>query len=135
MVRRYSAKAVAALAVLALFGSVPALAQTSTRHFYTELYRFPEGGFPMSGTLDLNFHPSGSITGYYHPTDGGMRPVSGSISGEHIALSIGGLDGLDVNGTLKNGRIEGRAFRAFGRAVYDFIGRPIPNDHTLPREP
>lgn len=128
--------AVTGLALLVASGTVPALAQNApVRHYYTELYRYPQGGFPTSATMDLTFRPDGSIVGYYRPTDGGISPVSGSISGQHVSLSIGGVDGIQVNGTLQgNGRIEGRAFRAFGRELYSFIGRPIPNDRTLPRE-
>lgn len=130
-------KAIAAIAVLALGPVAVALAQDGvTRHYYTELYRYPEGGFPTSATMDLTFRANGTIVGYYRPTDGGLRTVSGSISGERIALSIGGLGGIQVNGTMtSDGRIEGRAFTAFGHGLFSFIGRPIPNDHTLPHVP
>lgn len=136
MFQRWTVKAVAAVAMLVLGAGASALAQQNvTRHYYTELYRFPEGGFPTSATMDLTFRPNGTIVGYYRPTDGGIRPVSGSVAGTRIALAIGGLDGIQVNGTTtQDGKIEGRAFTAFGRGEFSFIGRPIPNDSTLPRE-
>jgi hypothetical protein len=104
-----------------------------THHYYAELYQFPQGGFPRSATLDLTVRENGTIIGYYRPTDGGISPVSGSVDGAKITLSIGGLDGMQVNGTITDGKIEGRAFRPFGRGEFSFIGRPIPNDNTLPR--
>lgn len=135
MLRRWVARAAAILAVLVL-GSVAfgAAQSTVTRHYYTELYQYPEGGFPTDATLDLTFRPDGSLVGYYRPTDGGVQPVFGSVSGSHISLTIGIAD-LHVNGTLENGKIEGRAFREYGRQLYSFIGRPIPNDGALPRVP
>ncbi|HUY41260.1 MAG TPA: hypothetical protein VMV82_06800 [Candidatus Dormibacteraeota bacterium] len=136
MTTRWTAKAFAALAVLALAAAAPVFAQGPTRHYYTELYRYPQGGFPTSATLDLTFRPDGTLVGYYHQTDGSVMPVQGSISGSKIALDIGGSSPLHVTGTLeRDGRIVGRAFRSFGRALYSFVGRPIPNDSSLPRVP
>ncbi|MGH7737498.1 MAG: hypothetical protein ACREMP_06480 [Candidatus Tyrphobacter sp.] len=134
MKRGWPIEAVAALALLGLTCGALAQAQPVANHYYTELYRYPDGGFPVSATMDLTVSADGSIRGYYHPTDGGVRPVFGSVSGSKIQLSIGGVQGVQVNGTLgADGKIEGRAFRAFGRALYSFIGRPIPNDNALPR--
>lgn len=114
--------------------SLPARAQTATvRHYYVELYRFPEGGFPTSGTLDLFFRAGGRLTGVYRPTDGGVRPVTGQLFGDDkIQLDFGGPAALHVNGTIDGGGIEGRGYRAFSRQLYDFRGLPIPNDQTLP---
>ncbi|HEY9086414.1 MAG TPA: hypothetical protein VIN40_10845 [Candidatus Tyrphobacter sp.] len=133
--QRWTAQAVAALAALAIGLIAPALAEGGvTRHYYTELYRFPQGGFPTSGTLDLTIRDDGSITGYYRPTDGGIGPVNGHLAGSRISLDIGGAgDALHVNGMLDGGKISGRAFRTFGRQEYTFRGLPIPNDQTLPR--
>ena len=134
--QRWTVTAVAALAALAIGWLAPALAdQNVTRHYYTELYRFPEGGFPLSATMDLTFREDGSLVGYYKPTDGGVRPVAGQLSGTRITLDSGGPDALHVNGTLADGKIGGRAFRSFGNQVYSFRGLPIPNDSTLPRVP
>ncbi len=125
------AAAVAAALTIGLLA--PALAdQGVTRHYYTELYRFPEGGFPTSATMDLTFYEDGHLSGYYRPTDGGIRPVVGQLSGSQITLDIGGAGALHVNGTLDGGKITGRAFRSFGNAVFSFRGLPIPNDSTLP---
>ncbi len=136
MTTRWTAKAFAAFAILALAAAAPVFSQGETRHYYTELYRYPQGGFPTSATLDLTFGLDGTLVGYYRPTDGGVTPVHGSVSGSRIALDIGGGDPLHVTGTVENdGKIVGRAFRSFGRAVYSFIGRPIPHDSTLPRVP
>ena len=111
--QRWTVTAVAALAALAIGWLAPALAdQNVTRHYYTELYRFPEGGFPLSATMDLTFREDGSLVGYYKPTDGGVRPVAGQLSGTRITLD-----------------------RSFGNQVYSFRGLPIPNDSTLPRGP
>ncbi len=136
MVRGWTAGAVAALAVLALWGriAVPALAQSNeVHHYYVELTRYPEDGFPISGTLDLYFHQGGAITGYYQPTDDGVRPITGQLFADNrIELDFGGAGAIHVTGTLTNGKIVGRGYRAFGRQLYDFRGLPIPNDQTLP---
>jgi hypothetical protein len=136
MIARPLAGCLAILAVLSFSGVAPAAVQTTAgvHHYYTELYPYPEGGFPTSATMDLTIRPDGAIFGYYHPTDGGVVPVSGSLAGERIALDIGGVNALHVNGKLEaSGRIQGQAFRSFGRALFTFVGRPIPNDATLPR--
>lgn len=133
---RWTATAVAALAALAI-GITPALAgPVVTRHYYAELYRYPQGGFPSSGTLDLIFREDGSIAGYYRPlSGGGVAPVSGYVRGSSIALDIGGSDALHVSGTLIDGTISGRAFRSFGNQVFRFRGLPIANDSALPKIP
>lgn len=134
MFRRWAASTAAALAIFAL-GSVgfSAAQGAVTRHYYTELYRYPQGGFPVSATLDLTFRPDGSLVGYYRPTDGGLKTVFGSVSDSHVSLTIGFAD-LHVTGTIgSDGKIEGRAFREYGRQIYTFVGRPIPNDGALPR--
>lgn len=136
MCRRWAGAAAAALATLALGSLACAAADQTvvTRHYYTELYKYPEGGFPLSATLDLTFHPDGSLIGYYRPIDESIETVFGSVSGSQIYLNIG-PSRLHVTGTLKDGKIEGRAFREYGRQLYTFIGRPIPNDNALPRVP
>ncbi len=134
MIQRCFARTLAAVALLGLAAGAVVLAQAPVRHYYTELYRYPQGGFPISADLDLTFRPDGSIVGYYRPTDGGLRPVIGSISGTRLSLTIGGVGGLQINGTMKGGKIEGRAFRSFGRELYSFVGRPIPHDGALPHE-
>ncbi len=137
MARRCAVKTFWMLAALALATGVAATAQPQVAsHYYTELYQFPQGGFPVSATMDLTLRPDGTLIGYYRPTDGGVQPVTGSVSGAHISLSIGGgRGGLQVTGVLENGKIDARAFRSFGSQVYSFVGRPIPNDQTLPHEP
>jgi hypothetical protein len=136
MVPRWAAGSVFALAALALLVGValPSDAQSrATHHYYVEFYRYPQGGFPTSGTLDLLFYQNGMLTGYYHPTDGGVRPVTGQLfGGNKIQLDFGGPEALHVNGTLTDGKIVGRGYRAFSRQLYDFRGLPIPNDQTLP---
>jgi hypothetical protein len=124
-----------ALASLAVVTAVmPASAQDGlAHHYYVELYKYPQGGFPTSGTLDLFFHSGGALTGYYRPTDGGVRPVTGQLfGGNRIQLDFGGPEALHVNGTISDGRIDGRGYRAFSRQLYTFRGLPIPNDQTLP---
>ena len=138
MTRRRTAGA--ALACFALLAVAPSGVQTTlARHYYAELYRFPGGGtqgsFPNSGTLDLTVGDKGSISGYYRPTDptdGAVVAVFGTLSGPNVSLEIGGLEGLHIDATLHKGKLLGRAYRFYGREVFYFIGRPIPNDSALP---
>lgn len=124
--------AVPALASLAAL--MPAMARAdSTRYYYLELYKYPQGGFPTSGTLDLTFHDGGIVTGYFHPTQGaGVAAVSGSLQRNVLQLDLGGNSPLHIDGTMKEGTILGRGYRSFGTQVYSFRLLPIPNDHTLP---
>jgi hypothetical protein len=105
-----------------------------THHYYFELYRYPQGGFPRSGTLDLTFNDNGVITGYFHPSDGGIATVTGSIYGnDQLQLDFDGVASMHVNGTFSTGAITGRGYSSFGRQLYSFRMLPIPNDRTLPQ--
>jgi hypothetical protein len=123
--------ALVALANLAVLLPLAARAD-STRYYYLELYKYPQGGFPTSGTLSLTFHDNGIVTGYFRPTQGGISAVSGSVQRNVLQLDIGGSSPLHIDGTMKKGTILGRGFRSFGKQLYSFRLLPIPNDHTLP---
>ncbi len=129
----------AALAFLAFPALASAAAQAATHHYYTELYRFPgagtQGSFPVSAVLDLTIAGDGSISGYYRPTDptdGAVLPVTGTLSAEDVSFEVGGVQGLHVNAKLNGGKLLGRAYQFYGREVFYFIVRPIPNDSALP---
>ncbi len=128
-----------AFAFLAPPTLAPAAQATQTQHYYTELYRFPgagtQGSFPVSAVLDLTIADDGSISGYYRPTeptDGAVEPIVGRLSGKNVSFEVGGTQGLHVNATLSSGKLLGRAYQFYGREVFYFIGRPIPNDSALP---
>lgn len=124
----------AAICLIALWAVSPVMAHADTsQHYYLELYEYPQGGFPTSGTLDLTFHNEGTITGFYYPSDGGVAAISGSLNGTVMQLDFGGPVSLHIDGTMKNGAIVGRGFRSFGNQLYSFRLLPIPNGHTLPK--
>jgi hypothetical protein len=132
-IHRAAVLALAALASLAALLPV-AVRADSTRYYYLELYKYPQGGFPTSGTLSLIFHDSGIVTGYFRPTQGGgVAAVSGAVARNVLQLDFGGTSPIHINGTMKEGTILGRGYRSFGSQLYSFRLLPIPNDHTLPK--
>lgn len=133
MVRGTARPAVLLLALLGALGGVAVAGWSATHHYYVELAPYPRGGTPTSGTLDLDFREGGGIVGFYRPSDGGMRTVSGqAYSANRIALDFGGTASLHVSGTLDSGGIVGRAYDPFTGRLYSFRGLAIPNDQSLP---
>lgn len=132
-IARTAALALAAAASLAALFPVAVRADT-TRYYYLELYKYPEGGFPTSGTLDLTFHDDGIVTGYFRPSQGGgIATVSGALERSVLQLDLGGTSPFHIDGTMKEGTILGRGYRSFGHQLYSFRLLPIPNEHALPK--
>jgi hypothetical protein len=58
------------------------------------------------GRLALTIYPNGIVQGTYLPSDGGVRNVTGGLTGTNIWLDIGSMGQLHVSGTFKNGVLE-----------------------------
>ena len=58
------------------------------------------------GRLALTIYPNGIVQGTYLPSDGGVRNVTGGVTGTNIWLDIGSMGQLHVSGTFKNGVLE-----------------------------
>jgi hypothetical protein len=58
------------------------------------------------GRLALTIYPNGIVQGNYFPSDGGVRNVTGGLTGTSIWLDIGWLGQLHLTGTFKNGVLE-----------------------------
>jgi hypothetical protein len=58
------------------------------------------------GRLALTIYPNGIVQGTYFPSDGGVRNVTGGLTGTNIWLDIGSLGQLHLSGTFKNGVLE-----------------------------
>jgi hypothetical protein len=61
------------------------------------------------GRLALTIYPNGIVQGTYLPSDGGVRDVSGGLTGTNIWLEIGTVGGmrqLRLTGTFKNGVLD-----------------------------
>jgi hypothetical protein len=86
------------------------------------------GGVPYSGEMKLKFN-HGIISGTYTATSvrpdpmyGRMISVTGNVSHGNISLTIGGMSGFSVRGTLENtGTISGTATKS-GRQ-YRFLAK------------
>lgn len=81
--------------------------------------------FGWSGTLTL-YIKNGSVTGSYRADDGSLvtKWVTGKSDGTHIWLNIPTLGGLRVDGTIKNGAIDGYATSLKKPGPYVFTATP-----------
>ncbi|MBV9646850.1 MAG: hypothetical protein JO043_05245 [Candidatus Eremiobacteraeota bacterium] len=86
-----------------------ASSQPARFHMETRLYndRHP---YEIDGRMNLSVYPNGVVNGFYIPTDGGIRDVTGGLTGDKIWLDIGGAQPLHLTGTLKNGALSTTAF-------------------------
>ncbi len=123
--------AAALLAALALPVSSQAATTTSAapQHYVfetrtTESYHAGE----YDGTLRLTIYPSGIASGSFQLSDGGIREVTGGVSGTHIWLDIGGtMHRVHLDGTFKDGVIDATE-NIPGPDIYTFHATVEPND-------
>ncbi len=99
-------------ASLALAGASAASAATSLsrtpvhlelQSIMTPMYSVGE----FDGALTLTINPDGIVNGYYRPSSGSVKLVSGGTDGDHIWFDIGNSGDMRVSGRLKNGTIHG----------------------------
>ena len=103
---RAAAASVAILAGAALPVASQAASTTTAQpqqyQFETRLAdQFHAGEY--DGNLSLTISPNGIVQGFYRPSDGGIRTVSGGLDGQNIWLEIGMQHPLRVTGTFKDG--------------------------------
>jgi hypothetical protein len=80
------------------------------------------------GTLNLTVYPNGIVQGSYRPSDGGVRTVTGGISGSQIWLEIGMEHPLRLTGTFKGGVLQTVA-NIPGPDIYTFDATVAPSHH------
>jgi hypothetical protein len=140
--KRFSILTIAATLALGLAGT--ALAQAPQQHFDVRVWNAVTHDYPVTGSMDLNYHSDGVVTGYFHPADlPSYVPIQGGRSGDDIWLTIGLRGTWHLTGHfLPNGRISGSAYDqnpsydqniqkygvpldlAHGTTFYDFTATP-----------
>ena len=67
-----------------------ASAQTTRLHFKTAITQVYGSTYPLTGSLDLQIFPAGTIRGYYHTSYYKLFiPVAGGRDGDYIWFDIG----------------------------------------------
>jgi hypothetical protein len=140
--KRFSILGVVATLVFGLAGT--ALAQAPQQHFDISVWNAITHDYPVTGSMDLNYHSDGVVTGYFHPADlPSYIPIQGGRSGNDIWLTIGLRGAWQLSGHfLSNGKISGTAYAevqtpdqniekygvpidlTHGTAFYDFTATP-----------
>jgi hypothetical protein len=88
VLRVVSCTALVSLGLLALRGT--AFAQTTDLHFTTAITEVYGSKYPLTGRLDLQIFPDGTVRGYYHTSYYKLYiPVVGGRDGDYIWLDIG----------------------------------------------
>lgn len=134
----------ALIATLAFGFAGTALAQAPQQHFDVLLWNSVTHAYPVTGSMDLNYHSDGVVTGYFHPADlPSYIPIQGGRNGDDIWLTIGLHGAWHFTGRFQsNGKITGTAYNqvetsdaniekygapvdlAHGTAFYDFSATP-----------
>lgn len=88
MVRRFvSGIALASIAIATPFS---ASAQPTDYHYTTSITQVYGSQYPITGRLDLQIFPDGTLRGYYHTTFYRLYiPVAGGRDGDYIWFDIG----------------------------------------------
>lgn len=88
VLRVVSCTALVCLALSALRGT--AWAQATDLHFTTSITQVYGSKYPITGRLDIQVFPSGTIRGYYHTSYYKLYvPVAGGRDGDYIWFDIG----------------------------------------------
>jgi len=88
MVRRF----VSCVALVCVAGALPlaASAQPTEQHYETAITAVYGSPYPITGRLDLQVFPDGTLRGYYHTTFNKLYiPVAGGRDGDYIWFDIG----------------------------------------------
>lgn len=129
--KRFSVLAIAATLAFGLAGT--ALAQAPQQHFDIRVWNAVTHDYPVTGSMDLNYHSDGVVTGYFHPADlPSYIPIQGGRSGDSIWLTIGLHGTWQLTGQFQpNGRIAGTAYNEFQTrdANIDKYGTPVDLAH------
>jgi hypothetical protein len=106
---RNAAACVGLLAALALPVAAPAATTTSAQPQHYTLQTRLAGQYDVGeydATLSITISPDGIVQGWYRPTDGGFRTVTGGLQGKNIWLDIGGIHPLHLTGTFEHGVLK-----------------------------
>ena len=92
-------------------GSLCAPAQSANQaSFNIAIWNPLTSEYPVTGTIDITYHPSGDVTGFYHPAGLPSRiPITGGRQGDEIWLTIGFEGDWQLTGNFRNGTITGSA--------------------------
>jgi hypothetical protein len=116
------------LALLLAFGPQPAVVAVTTQVTTTyQTYLRPRyESYGYSGTLTLRISSDGIVNGTYRPDSGSPFPsaVTGGVDGSKIWLDIPTLGGVHIEGTIKNGRIDGLGPSRASNRNYVFSATP-----------
>jgi hypothetical protein len=120
-------------------------ADETTQHFNISVWNAITQAYPVTGSMDLTYHPDGVVTGWYHPADlPSFIPIQGGRNGNNVWLTIGLKGDWQLSGQLTStGGIAGTAYsttpsrysnsiREFGAPLsligasgfYDFVATP-----------
>jgi hypothetical protein len=88
--RSISCVALVSMGLFALAGTASAQQQATDLHFTTAIKAVYGSPYPLTGRLDLQVFPSGTIRGFYHTSYYKLNiPVVGGRDGNYIWLTIG----------------------------------------------
>lgn len=100
-------------------------AQSEPGHFNVQIWNDITHDYPLTGTMDITYHPDGIIRGYYHPAGlPSFVPITGGRDGDRIWLTIGTSGRWTLNGHFHDGRITGSASRSGATTPYSFVATP-----------
>ncbi len=110
--KRILSLAIAAALSLGIGAGIARAEAQTTAHFDIAVWNTITHAYPVTGSMDLVYHPGGVVTGYYHPANlPSFIPIQGGRSGESIWLSIGIRGIWHLNGHVeRNGKIVGSAY-------------------------
>ncbi len=99
------------LAALAISSAAVGIARADeASHYNVAIWNPITNAYPVTGTMDLSFHPGGVVRGYYHPAGlPSFIPITGGRTGNRIWLTIGLYGSWQLNGRFHDGKITGSA--------------------------
>lgn len=113
-----------ALVLAVAFAFQPAAAATGTPATYDLMTRQfdPMSAGEFDGRLRITITPDGIVSGNFQQDDGGLRQVTGGLSGTKIWLQLGN-DGFPFNGTFVDGKLTAYA-QGHGLHTWTLEGKP-----------
>lgn len=142
--KRLFARATAAALSLGLCAGIALAQGQSLQHFDVAVWNTVTHDYPVTGSMDLTYHPDGIVTGYYHPANlPSYIPIQGGRNGNNIWLTIGihgvwhldghfNAEGKIVGSAYSNVQTPDQTIQKFGAPVdlnrssglYDFVATP-----------
>ncbi|HEY9086415.1 MAG TPA: hypothetical protein VIN40_10850 [Candidatus Tyrphobacter sp.] len=108
--KQFAAFTISAAFALSVAAIGIARADLPMTHYNIAIWNPITHAYPVTGSMDLRFHPDGVVDGYYHPAGlPSFIPISGGRTGDHIWLTIGLHGGWQLNGSFQGAKIVGSA--------------------------